>query len=36
MKIPRDIKGDYLASILCQKWDYQIIHQQGSHIIWET
>jgi hypothetical protein len=36
MKIPRNLKGEYLAEILCRKWNYQIVHQQGSHIILET
>ena len=36
MKIPRNLKGEYLAEILCRKWNYRIIHQQGSHIILET
>ncbi|MFW6359273.1 MAG: type II toxin-antitoxin system HicA family toxin, partial [Chroococcales cyanobacterium] len=25
-----------MAKILSRQWDYQIIHQQGSHIILET
>jgi hypothetical protein len=33
MKIPRNLKGSYLAEILCRSWEYQIVHQQGSHII---
>jgi len=36
MKIPRDIKGTHLADILCRQWDYEVVHQQGSHIILET
>lgn len=36
MKIPRNLKGSYLVGILCKLWDYQVIHQQGSHIILET
>ncbi len=36
MKIPRNLKGSYLAGILCKSWHYKIIHQQGSHIILET
>ena len=36
MKIPRNLKGEYLAEILCRKWSYKIVHQQGSHIILET
>ena len=36
MKIPRDLKGSDFADILCRQWDYKVVHQQGSHIIWET
>ena len=36
MKIPRNLKGSYLAEVLCRSWDYSVIHQQGSHIILET
>lgn len=36
MKIPRDLKGSYLADILSRQWDYKTVHQQGSHIILDT
>lgn len=36
MKLPRDVKGSHLANILCRQWSYQVIYQQGSHIILET
>jgi len=36
VKIPRNLKGSYLANVLCRSWDYVIVHQQGSHIILET
>jgi predicted RNA binding protein YcfA (HicA-like mRNA interferase family) len=36
MKIPRNLKGSDLVKTLCRFWDYQIVHQQGSHIILET
>jgi predicted RNA binding protein YcfA (HicA-like mRNA interferase family) len=36
MKIPRDVAGIALAKVLCQRWDYSIVHQSGSHIILET
>ncbi|MCC5900268.1 MAG: type II toxin-antitoxin system HicA family toxin [Phormidium sp. BM_Day4_Bin.17] len=36
MKIPRDLNGKYLVEVLCRHWDYQIVHQQGSHIILDT
>lgn len=36
MKIPRDLKGSYLADVLYHQWDYNVVHQQGSHIILDT
>jgi predicted RNA binding protein YcfA (HicA-like mRNA interferase family) len=36
MKIPRDVSGAHLASILCRRWQYLRVHQVGSHIILET
>lgn len=36
MKIPRNLKGSYLSTILCKSWHYKIVHQEGSHIILET
>lgn len=36
MKLPRNLKGSSLADVLCRQWDYQIVHQQGSHIILDT
>jgi len=36
MKTPRNLKGSDLVEILCKSYDYQIIYQQGSHIILET
>jgi predicted RNA binding protein YcfA (HicA-like mRNA interferase family) len=36
MKIPRDIQGEELVKVLVKFWDYQVIHQRGSHIILET
>jgi predicted RNA binding protein YcfA (HicA-like mRNA interferase family) len=36
MKIPRDLSGEDLVSLLSRKWDYRIVHQQGSHIVLET
>ncbi len=32
MKIPRDIKGVFLAKLLAKKYRYEITHQTGSHI----
>ena len=36
MKLPRDLAGKHLASVLCRKWGYQEVHQAGSHVILET
>lgn len=36
MKLPRDLYGRDLARMLCAKWDYQSVHQVGSHIILQT
>jgi predicted RNA binding protein YcfA (HicA-like mRNA interferase family) len=36
MRLPRDLSGDDLARALCRKCGYQIVHQEGSHIILET
>ncbi|MCX6957469.1 MAG: hypothetical protein NT164_02910 [Verrucomicrobiae bacterium] len=33
MKLPRDFSGKKLAAILCNHWDYRMVHQVGSHII---
>jgi predicted RNA binding protein YcfA (HicA-like mRNA interferase family) len=36
MKVPRDLSGAQLIKVLCRDWDYQVIHQEGSHIILQT
>ncbi len=36
MKIPRDLSGEDLVKLLCRRWDYRVVHQQGSHIVLET
>ena len=36
MKIPRDLSGEELVHYLCKKWEYQVVHQQGSHVVLET
>jgi len=36
MKLPRDLSGADLASLLCRRYGYHRIHQVGSHIILET
>jgi predicted RNA binding protein YcfA (HicA-like mRNA interferase family) len=36
MKLPRDLSGKALADLLCRRWDYRIIHQEGSHMVLET
>ena len=36
MKLPRDISGAELASVLCRRWEYRQVHQVGSHIVLDT
>lgn len=36
MKLPRDLGGKDFAKALCRDWDYQKVHQVGSHIVLET
>lgn len=36
MKLPRDLSGERLATVLCRRWDYKRVHQVGSHIVLET
>ena len=36
MKLPRDLSGHDLVKMLCQRWGYQVLHQEGSHIVLET
>ena len=35
-RIPRDLSGQKLVNVLCRKWDYQLEHQRGSHMILVT
>ncbi len=36
MKLPRDLNGRRLVQGLCQNWDYNVVNQEGSHIILQT
>jgi predicted RNA binding protein YcfA (HicA-like mRNA interferase family) len=36
MKVPRDLSGAQLVKVLCRDWGYQVVHQEGSHIILQT
>lgn len=36
MKLPRDLSGEALVKHLCKYWEYQRIHQVGSHVILQT
>jgi len=36
MKVPRDLSGATLIKVLCRDWDYQLVNQEGSHVILET
>jgi predicted RNA binding protein YcfA (HicA-like mRNA interferase family) len=36
MKVPRDLSGAVLIKTLCRHWDYQMLNQEGSHVILQT
>ena len=36
MKLPRDPSGESLIKHLCKRWDYEVVHQVGSHVILQT
>ena len=36
MKIPHDLSGQELVTILCRRWGYAKVNQVGSHIILQT
>lgn len=36
MKIPRDLSGEDLVVLLCKNCDYRSVHQEGSHMVFET
>ena len=36
MKLPRDLSGEDLIKHLCKHWQYDRVHQVGSHIILQT
>ena len=36
MKLPRDLSGRNLADHLIRNWNYEKIHQVGSHMILQT
>ena len=36
MKLPRDLNGRELVRVLCSRWDYRQVNQEGSHIILQT
>jgi predicted RNA binding protein YcfA (HicA-like mRNA interferase family) len=36
MKLPRDLSGSDLVKHLCKNWDYEQVHQVGSHVILQT
>lgn len=36
MKLPRDLSGDELILHLRRHWDYERVHQVGSHVILQT
>ncbi len=36
MKLPRDLSGIKLVKHLCKQWNYEQVHQVGSHVILQT
>jgi len=36
MKLPRDLSGEDLIKHLCKRWNYERVHQVGSHVILQT
>jgi predicted RNA binding protein YcfA (HicA-like mRNA interferase family) len=36
MKLPRDLSGEELVRHLCRGWEYERVHQVGSHVILQT
>ncbi len=36
MKLPSDLSGQNLATVLCRAWGYVKVNQVGSHIILQT
>ena len=36
MKLPRDLSGEQLVTLLCRRWGYTRVHQVGSHVILQT
>ena len=36
MKIPRDLSGHDLVQVLCRKWGYRVVPQEGRHVVLET
>ena len=36
MRLPRDLSGAELVRILCRHFGYQVVSQEGSHVILQT
>lgn len=36
MKLPRDISGLRLVTVLCASWGYRKVNQEGSHMTLQT
>ena len=36
MKLPRDLSGVELISVLCREFGYRRVHQVGSHVILQS
>ena len=36
MKLPRDVSGHDLVTVLCRDWQYVKVNQVGDHIVLQT
>jgi predicted RNA binding protein YcfA (HicA-like mRNA interferase family) len=36
MKLPRDLSGAHLVTVLCRDFGYHKVHQVGCHVILDT
>jgi predicted RNA binding protein YcfA (HicA-like mRNA interferase family) len=36
VKLPRDLNGRELVRVLCSRWGYRQVNQEGRHIILQT
>ncbi len=36
MKLPRDLSGEELIGLLCRRFGYRRVNQEGSHVVLEV